>query len=271
MVDLWRALADSGLSVVPNFTDPFVHELLDGIWGVAWRGLRWATGRMDARGRARFSAGYGAMPIRVAFIDARLEAGVRTGIRQVVVLGAGLDTRAWRLRSLAGCRLFEVDHPATQRHKRARVDRFPPPIADVAWAAVDFERDDLASALAAAGHDPKQPTVWLWEGVVMYLGDAALRATLAAVAGRSAPGSVLVLHYHEPDASSRRVRRLFLAVVGEPQIGLRTQAAIQRELVAAGLEVVEDAGVAEQAAAVGATVPDNNLARVSRICVARRR
>jgi methyltransferase (TIGR00027 family) len=271
MVALWRALADGGATSIPGFRDPFAAEMLGGGFSAALPLLRRRFERMTPARRARAVAAYDTIPIRVAFIDAALVDAVKQGCRQVVMLGAGFDTRVYRLDALTGVKVFEVDHPATQADKRERVRALPPAKAEVVWTAVDFERDSLAERLAAAGHDASKPTAWVWEGVVMYLADAAVSATLDAVRARSAPGSVLVLHYHEPSATGLRrgVRALLLAWIGEPQIGTRPRAAMRALVERAGFVVTTDLGTTEQASQVGALAPDNDLARVSRILVAR--
>jgi methyltransferase (TIGR00027 family) len=140
----------------------------------------------------------------------------------VVVLGAGYDCRALRLPELGDARVFEVDHPATQGHKRAVLDRLAAhsPAHYLAW---DFETrplDDLPGALADAGLDPAAPTVTIWEGVTMYLTEAAIHASLRAIAGWSAAGSVLALTYMTRQRLQRSVAlRAVRAVVrslGEP-------------------------------------------------------
>ena len=103
----------------------------------------------------------------------------------------------------------------------------------------------------------------------MYLDDAALRTTLRSIRRVSAPGSVLLAHYHEPFRKRGRLRELFFRVLGEPQIGERTRETMRREIEMAGFEVVEDAGLAEQASRVGAPPPADTELRVSRIAVAR--
>jgi methyltransferase (TIGR00027 family) len=117
---------------------------------------------------------------------------------QLVILGAGLDGRAWRMPELRDVAVFEVDHPDSQRDKRARAAKLEPASTDIRFVPVDFERDELDGALAAAGHDPQRPTTWLWEGVVMYLTLADIEATLAVMERRSARGSWLVVAYHQP-------------------------------------------------------------------------
>ncbi|MCA9528533.1 MAG: class I SAM-dependent methyltransferase [Myxococcales bacterium] len=133
--------------------------------------------------------------LRTLAVDRALLDGVRRGIDQLVILGAGLDTRAFRLDGLAGVDVFEVDHPASQRFKRARVAALSPACRSHRFIPVDFERASLDGALAAAGHDRSRPTLWLWESVAMYLTEGAVDATLDAVSARTVPGSRLVMTY----------------------------------------------------------------------------
>lgn len=134
---------------------------------------------------------------------------------QLVILGAGLDGRAWRLPELEAVSVFEVDHPDSQRDKRERVQLLAPKSQDIRFVPVDFERDELGPALASAGHDETRPTTWVWEGVVMYLSRSDIAATLAVVAQRSAPGSRLVVLYHSP-AWVLKLVGFFLKRLGEP-------------------------------------------------------
>ena len=271
MVALWRALADEGVTSVRDFRDPFAAQLLDGRFAVALRYIRAWLARRGEPARARMAANIDTIPIRVAAIDAALVAAIAAGCRQVVILGAGLDTRAWRLQAVAGLPLFEVDHPATQAEKRERSRMLPPPLARIAWTAVDFHEQSLAARLADVGQALEQPTAWVWEGVVMYLSDDAVRGTLTAVRARSAPGSVLILHYHEPSlgAWARSLRGVLMRAIGEPQLGVRSRASMRALVDSAGFVVQEDLGTAEQAERVHARAPDNDLGRVSRILIAR--
>jgi methyltransferase (TIGR00027 family) len=135
------------------------------------------------------------MVARTVAIDADLR---NAAAPQVVILGAGLDGRAWRMRELAQSLVFEVDHPDTQQEKLQRVASLTQEAREVRFVPVDFARGDLAQALETAGHDLQLPTAWLWEGVVMYLGRHEIETTLRIVEERSAPGSRLIVAYHQP-------------------------------------------------------------------------
>ena len=264
-VAYWRAAANAGFTRIPGFADPFARRLLTG-WFWRWS-LRWLDRRTPDQG-ARLIEAVDGVVLRVAWLDAALASAEAP---QVVILGAGLDTRAWRLPCLDGVRVFEVDHPATQAYKRARAPDLGAPRAELTFVPVDFTRDDLSGALAAAGHRTDRPTAWVWEGVTMYLGDEALRSTLAAVRGRCAPGSALFVHYHEPEpgAGARWGRRLLFRWVGEPQIGQRPREVIRAELERAGFRVTEDVGIDGYAARVGGVPSRHPRAQVSRIATAR--
>jgi methyltransferase (TIGR00027 family) len=226
--------------------------------------------RMSSAERARHVERYDAIPIRVAVIDAEMLDAVRAGCRQVVVLGAGLDTRAYRFDELNGTTVFEVDHPATQAEKRRRSANLGPPKSRLVFVPVDFDSGDLGAALLAAGHNAASPTFWIWEGVVMYLKHEAVATTLDAIKRRSAPGSVLALHYHEPSPTLfvGVIRRRIFSWLGEPLIGNRTRHEMAQLVQRAGLTVKSDHGIVEQASRVGAVAPKGNLGQVSRILMA---
>ena len=130
--------------------------------------------------------------LRVAYLDRLI--GVMTdrpGVRQVVILGAGYDTRAARL-PYSGVRYFEVDHPATQAAKRARLATLPGyPVDAATYAPCDFEREDPVDRLIAASLDPREPALVIWEGVVPYLTEAAVRATATSLARGLDPRSLV--------------------------------------------------------------------------------
>ena len=136
-------------------------------------------------------------------------------VAQLVILGAGFDSRAWRLDGVEDTTVFEVDHPGTQALKQERAVAWPARARQVRFVATDFRHDDLAAALQAAGYDANRPTFWLWEGVAMYLRPAEIATNLAAFAALSAPGSRLALTYLSKDRGRTR-RSVFLALMGEP-------------------------------------------------------
>jgi len=179
---------------------------------------------------------------RTRAIDDALAA---SALDQHVILGAGLDGRAWRLDALRDSTVYEVDFPATQVLKRRRIASLRAKAAAVRFVAVDFHRDSLSERLADAGHDDGRPTAWVWEGVTMYLEPAALRASLDAVARRSASGSLLLVTYSPADTWLFRtpvapVARRAFAVLGEPLLGMTTRARFHEAVEEAGFRVVDD-------------------------------
>lgn len=135
------------------------------------------------------------MALRTRYLDDCVVRALQAGMRQVVILGAGLDTRAARLAG-EGVSFFEVDQPASQADKRERLSKFARyPIDAATFVACDFERDDFVERLDAAGFDRSKPACLLWEGVVYYLDSEAARATLSRIASSLAPTSLLVFDY----------------------------------------------------------------------------
>ncbi|HTT01776.1 MAG TPA: SAM-dependent methyltransferase [Steroidobacteraceae bacterium] len=138
---------------------------------------------------------------RTRFAEDALCSAFQRGARQLVILGAGLDTYAYRGSLRGSLRIFEVDHPATQTWKRARLMAAGITVpASLKFAPLDFERQSLAEVLGAAGFDQTVPTYFTWLGVVPYLPLGAVSATLTYVAGLPG-GSHLVFDYAEPPES----------------------------------------------------------------------
>lgn len=135
--------------------------------------------------------------LRTAVIDEQVRRFTREHerARQVVILGAGLDTRAARLAE-PGVRFFEVDHPRSQAVKLQRLralDAYPTEAAT--YVSCDFEKEDFLTRLCASGFAASEPALIVWEGVVYYLSEDAVRGTLRRIASGCAPSTVLVLDY----------------------------------------------------------------------------
>ncbi len=145
------------------------------------------------------------MYVRTHYIDQVLHQEAFRGAEQVVILGAGLDSRAYRFAlEFPKVKFFEVDLPATQVDKKRRVKAALGVVpAGVAYVAVDFDKDDLGQALAKAGYAKNRRTLFIWEAVSYYLQEAGVRATLEFVAKQSAPGSRLVFDYLTREALER--------------------------------------------------------------------
>jgi methyltransferase (TIGR00027 family) len=139
----------------------------------------------------------GMMIVRTRFIDEALKRAVERGATQIVVLGAGFDTRAYRFQHLLkDCHVIEADSVATQEYKKQRVKAALGEVPlHVTYARVDFANDDISQVLKAAGLREGTRTFYIWEGVSMYLPELSAREILRMVASHSAPGSSIVLDY----------------------------------------------------------------------------
>jgi len=162
------------------------------------------------------------MQARTAFFDDEVLQAVTSGVTQVVIVGAGYDGRALRFRR-PGVRFFEMDHPATQLDKRRRVEDLGVSLDHVTFASIDLMQERITDGLAAAGHDPDQRSLFLCEGLLLYLTAPVVESLLGDLRSRSAPGSRLAVSTREdPPGGSRLAgrgsgRRLFLALIGEPR------------------------------------------------------
>jgi methyltransferase (TIGR00027 family) len=172
---------------------------------------------------------------RTAMIDAAVRDAVA---EQAVILGAGYDTRAYRLPALAGLDVFEVDLPSTQARKRALMGE-----ARVRHVPVDFARDDLAAAMRAAGLDADLRTVIIWEGVLSYLELDAIDATLRWMSTAVAPGSrAIVTYVNARDLEGSRSAWIdAVADAGEPFVTGLDPADVEAFMAERGLELLSDA------------------------------
>jgi methyltransferase (TIGR00027 family) len=162
------------------------------------------------------------------------------GVRQIVILGAGYDARAVRFHT-PGVRFFEVDHPATQADKRTRLEQVGASLDGITFVAADFTEAKLAAALAAAGHDPSQPTQFLCEGVLRYLPEQWFHELLRVPAQLAAPGSELAVSISTHDGnlpSDDDARRRALAEQGEPVLTVPPRDVALQWVVDAGWTVL---------------------------------
>ena len=200
-------------------------------------------------------AGYFYVNARTRHIDARLLAAAAEGIHQVVVLGAGFDSRAYRFAPrFDNPRFIEVDLPATIAAKQqAVVGALGSLPAYVRYAPIDFDSQSLEQVLAKAGYDTRQRTLFILEGVTMYVGAAGNDATFEFIAHHSAPGSQLVFDYIWRRVVDREFGDLYgassgaagVARLGEPFVTgwapLDAEAFVRRH----GLTLLEHLGSAE--------------------------
>lgn len=137
------------------------------------------------------------MLVRTRFIDERMEHAIRNGATQLVIMGAGFDTRAHRFTELLkDTRIIEIDYGTTQEYKKRRVETvLGAAPSNVVYAPIDFAREDLREGLHRAGFQPGQKTYYICEGVSMYVPEEGMKKTLQAIASESSPGSALLLEY----------------------------------------------------------------------------
>jgi methyltransferase (TIGR00027 family) len=155
---------------------------------------------------------------RTSFFDRTVVTAIGSGVRQIVVGGAGYDGRAFRY-AKPGVRWLEVDHPATQRDKRERLERLGIAAPDVRFVEADFIRDPVAGRLLAAGLDATAPSLFLLEGVAVYLEPAVLETLLHQFRQVAAPGSRLAISVsvsRDHDQGARARFQAAVAAMGEP-------------------------------------------------------
>lgn len=176
------------------FDDPVVKDLVGAPIRVMMQfaGMRnYTIKRTDAVAKGI----YGAQICRTRFIDDTVQAALSQGIGQLVILGAGLDTRPYRLPGMERVKVFEVDLPIVQNDKKKKIQkhlgRSP---ENVTFIPIDFDTQSLEAVFAGTAFDPPLPAVFIWEGVTQYISEEAVRRTLSFV-GNSASDSIIVFTY----------------------------------------------------------------------------
>ncbi len=191
---------------------------------------------------------------RARYAEDNLEQAVGQGVKQYVILGAGMDTFAVRRPDLVKhLQVFEVDHPATQADKRQRllsVSRQLP--ARLHFIPVDFSQENLAEALNRSAYEPQAQSFFSWLGVTYYLGREAVLATFRAMAASAPPGSAIIFDYLDteafvPEKAARRVNIMIEIVkrLGEPMLTGFDPATLAEDLEQVGLRLHEDLGPGE--------------------------
>lgn len=192
------------------------------------------------------------MAARSRAAEDRIGEAAARGLKQVVILGAGLDTFSVRNPHAGdGVRVYEVDHPASQAWKRKRlaeVGLIPPP--STVFVGMDFETQSLGPTLTAAGVNLQAPVFFMWLGVVPYLTRDAIMATLRFIA--TIPGAEVVFDYSEPLENFPPERRHNLeamaaraSAIGEPWLSYFDPAELSALLHTSGFGTVEDRGIAD--------------------------
>ena len=209
--------------------------------------------RADPERYSRSRALRASVAVRSRYAEDQLEAAIARGVRQYVILGAGLDTFAYRNpHPQSRLRVFEVDHPATQFWKRERLREAEIAIPDsLRFAPIDFERQTLANGLADAGFDATKPAFFSMLGVAIYLTTSALMETLRFVASLPV-GTEIVFSYSVPASLLTENQRLAreksaraVLEIGEPWISFYEPSSLEADLQRLGFGTVVDFGPEE--------------------------
>ena len=241
----WLHAAHQLLDSTPRvLDDPIIARLM----GATPELLKEREERLQAPGARALRAH---VIMRTRFAEDRLEAAARRGVRQYVLLGAGMDTFAYRQPQWArSIRIFEVDQPATQAAKRYRLRITDADIPEnVSYVAIDFEAEALEDGLRRGGVQLDQPAVFAWLGVTMYLTEPAIDAVLRTVAAFPA-STEIVLTFAQPrhddeghDGSPTLADRA--ASVGEPWVTFFEPRVLEQRLYSLGYSGVEFLTTAE--------------------------
>jgi methyltransferase (TIGR00027 family) len=237
------------------FDDPLALKLLPFGWQVILR-LVYLPGLCSlvlALRERRMPGSLGSILCRTRYIDDVTKRSLQAGLDQLVILGAGFDSRAFRIAGLEHVRVFEVDLPGARDLKRVRLEKVLGAVPEnVTLIGMDFDRQHLAQVLGAAGFQTGVRTLFTWEGVTQYLTGEAVKGTLEFVSSISGEGSAIVFTYVRRgiiDGSDRpEWFGSFLSLasrIGSPFLFGLDRAELGQYLCDCGLELVEDVGAAE--------------------------
>ena len=183
---------------------------------------------------------------RAAYTEQALKAAAMNGTKQYVMLGAGMDTFAFReTEFLSKHRVFEVDHPLTQADKKERIARAGWTVPEnLTFVPVDFTKNDAAERLIAGGFDPSEKSFFAWLGVTYYLSAGAIETMLSALSKICVSGSALVFDYPDEnffDASERRVQNTIMMAKagGEPMQSAFSHEELEKLLKKHGFRIYE--------------------------------
>jgi len=237
------------------FQDPYAIQFVSRFWLVWIKNdfLYWLGNKNPFMKWARLATAE--ILMRNRYAEDRLELSLSTGIRQYVLLSAGFDSFALRRPDLCkSIKVFEVDHPATQRWKLDRyLELGMDSPKEVIYIPVDFEHETLAEALSASSFSSDEPAFFSWLGTASYLSKAAILETLEAVSSQSTVGTEIVFDYIDAEPFtggliSKDFRRMmrFAARQGEPFIFGFDHEELVRDLRRFGFELIERLSPAEQ-------------------------
>ena len=227
--------------------DPYARLLVPN-WMFRFFGLFIKSGYAERRGPGV----NGFLVARDRYIDDVLQCFLEDGLQQLVILGAGYDSRPYRFDLRGQVKTFEVDHPATQEDKLRKLQSiFGKLPAQVTYVSIDFNTQTLAGRLSQSGFDPALKTLFIWQGVSMYLTAKAVDSTLSFVVNHSLPGSAIVFDYIYQDVLAGVQRhsevsgmRRYRFMTGEGLTFGIPEGAGEAFLKARGFRQVKDANVA---------------------------
>lgn len=245
--------------VHPVFVDPLAKELMtadeyEAVQGYILNGAHFFEPDLDTSGltdkeivRLLVNKHIAPSPLcRAAYTESLLKNIAQTGISQYVILGAGMDTFAFREKEfVSGHRVYEVDHPLTQKDKQARIARagWRTP-ENLTFVPDDFAKDRLSERLVTSGFDKRNETLFSWLGVTYYLSAEEIDKTLSEIADLSAEGSALV--FDCPDegffsASEKRVQNTIMMAKagGEPMQSAFSYAELEKLLGRHGFRIYD--------------------------------
>ncbi len=237
------------------FDDPLAYQLLPLGWRLFLRlaylpGLRSLLLAVRER---RMPGSLGGILCRTRYIDDVLRRTLEQGLDQVVILGAGFDTRAYRIAGMDQVRAFEVDLPGSREAKQERLEQVLGAVPEnVSLVGMDFDRQRLDDVLSAAGFQKGRRTLFIWEGVTQYITEQAVNDTLEFVSRTSGVGSAIVFTYVRKaliDGTDRPEWMgpflSFARRVGSPMIFGLDPAGLEQYLSERGLKLVSDVGAAD--------------------------
>lgn len=241
--------------------DPFAHHFLTESVSKRYRlvcrlAIGPLKGLVSAYYERKHPGAIGWALIRHRYIDDAVGAAVRSGIQQVVIIGAGYDTRALRLGLGDAVNFIEVDRTGTQRKKIQTIQRMLGAVPSrVKYVALDIASDSL-SAIEEAGFDRRQRAIFILEGLLWYLPETVSVATLRSISSLAAPLSLVVFDYILPDVLDPRVENLLgakghvelSARFGEPILSAIDPAKLDQYLDSVGLQLLDTVGHRELAA-----------------------
>ncbi|WP_206795397.1 SAM-dependent methyltransferase [Amycolatopsis sp. MtRt-6] len=196
--------------------------------------------------------------LRQVFVEEVIEREAGRGLEQIVFVGAGYDTTALRLDLRDRVRVFEVDHPATQRMKKSVLERHGMDASGITFVPCDLSRDDMAAGLRETGYDAARRSLFVWLAVAMFLDEGAAAATIGRMSDLLSEGGLLVHDYiarNTGDYPGGAAATSWTAARGEPYHSRWDAPEVEDLLGSRGLKVVEHLTMPELGRRYGSAKP----------------